>query len=453
MSLYHQHGQQYKRILSIIELASAGDSTTSNSRMHNLFGRGQYSIVFGSNPRGDRWVHDRINWDEHVRQLLHEKKFAVEYRMSHKAWKKLRQILKPTLKRVHSMSRSSGPITVDMVMAAGIRRLSGGQVRDIRHIIGMSSTEAYNSIDKFIEAVNESPDLDIKMPSTAEEWESIRRGFSSRSSNNLMQGCVGALDGLLALISAPFKKEVTNVKAYYSGHYECYGLNCQAACDSRLLFLYFGVIAPGKTNDNTAYPLCHGLLHAIENLPLGMYFVGDAAYTATDRLLTPFTGSQRANPNNDAFNFHLSQMRIRIEMAFGRLVRKFGIMKSKMEGSLVKKSQIITACARLHNFIILNDLTVATDGDDEAIEDPEDAQVIPMSNAPMGMAYLPVIPDADDEWNSVPGISTVRSAIVEEIFRQGITRPISNRERNRNILNENNQHPRLIDNIEFFNPS
>ena len=71
-------------------------------------------------------------------------------------------------------------------------------------------------------------------------------------------------------------------------------------------------------------------------------------------------------------------MRIRIEMAFGRLVRKFGIIKSTMEGSLVKKAEIIMACARLHNFIILNDLTL----DHEAIEDPEDAQIIPMPNAP-----------------------------------------------------------------------
>lgn len=33
-----------------------------------------------------------------------------------------------------------------------------------------------------------------------------------------------------------------------------------------------------------------------------------------------------------------------------------------MEGSLVKKAEIITACARLHNFIIANDLS-GEDGD------------------------------------------------------------------------------------------
>ena len=277
MSLEYQHSSKYKRILFMVDVASGVGDGSTYTRMHHLFGPDQYSVIFGSNPRGDRWVHERINWEEHVKKLLHEKRFDVEYRMSYAVWTQLRRILKPKLNRDQSKSRScAGPITVDMIMATGLRRLSGGQVRDIRHVIGLSTTEAYNSIDKFIKAVNESPELDIKMPETVEEWERIRRGFSSKSSNNLMQGCVGAIDGFFPVITAPFCKEVTNVKAYYSGHYECYGLNCQAACDSSLVFLFFGVIAPGKTNDNTAYPQCHDLVRIIENLPLGLYFVGDA---------------------------------------------------------------------------------------------------------------------------------------------------------------------------------
>jgi hypothetical protein len=43
--------------------------------------------------------------------------------------------------------------------------------------------------------------------------------------------------------------------------------------------------------------------------------VGDAAsYTLNDVILVPFVGSQRDDPTQDAFNFFLSQLRIRIEM-------------------------------------------------------------------------------------------------------------------------------------------
>ena len=85
-------------------------------------------------------------------------------------------------------------------------------------------------------------------------------------------------------------------------------MNCQAACDSTLKFLYFGVVASGSTNDNIAYAMATELRDTIEALPLGLYFVGDAAYTLSERLLILFTGSQRENPSNDTFNFHLSQL-------------------------------------------------------------------------------------------------------------------------------------------------
>ena len=55
----------------------------------------------------------------------------------------------------------------------------------------------------------------------------------------------------------------------------------------------------------------------IQKLAPGRFLVGDAAYELTEHLLTPFTGSQRLDQGKDAFNFYLSQVRIRIEMAFG----------------------------------------------------------------------------------------------------------------------------------------
>ena len=65
-------------------------------------------------------------------------------------------------------------------------------------------------------------------------------------------------------------------------------------------------MAPGKTNDNAAYPLFTDLKQFIEDLPEGLYVVGDAAYTLTEHLMTPFVGPQKEDPNKDALNFHLS---------------------------------------------------------------------------------------------------------------------------------------------------
>eukprot|EP00960_Hanusia_phi_P005371 156075-Hanusia_phi.AAC.1 len=59
-------------------------------------------------------------------------------------------------------------------------------------------------------------------------------------------------------------------------------------------------------------------------LPNDMYVVGDAAYKAIPNVLTPFEGSKLA-VWHDSFNFHLSQLRINIEYAFGMLINRWGI--------------------------------------------------------------------------------------------------------------------------------
>ena len=58
--------------------------------------------------------------------------------------------------------------------------------------------------------------------------------------------------------------------AYYSGHYESDGLNCQACVKADLQFLYFGVVLPGSTSDKISYPLAPGLKETIDYLPLGL---------------------------------------------------------------------------------------------------------------------------------------------------------------------------------------
>jgi hypothetical protein len=76
------------------------------------------------------------------------------------------------------------------------------------------------------------------------------------------------------------------------------------------------------------------LKEIVDSLPLGLYIVTDAAYMLSENLLVPFTGKDRDDPYHDSFNYHLSQLRIRVEMAFGYMVNKFRILRRKLECSL-----------------------------------------------------------------------------------------------------------------------
>jgi hypothetical protein len=76
------------------------------------------------------------------------------------------------------------------------------------------------------------PELDMKLPETPEEeCELAAAGFRSISYKGVIPNCVGVLDGYLLKINTPRKNWAKNVRSYYSGHYQCHGVNIQAVAD------------------------------------------------------------------------------------------------------------------------------------------------------------------------------------------------------------------------------
>ena len=164
---------------------------------------------------------------------------------------------------------------------------------------------------------------------------------------------LGCIDGLLCQIKVPSSNETGHVKSYFSGHYFCYGVNVQATCDASCRFTSVSVLCPGGANDVRAYS-ASPLEEIIEGLPPGFYVLGDNAYICTDRMLTFYSGRNKFEMSKDAYNFHLSQLRIRIEQTFGLLVNKWRIFKAPLEVALEKVPMVIHAAMRLHNFCIDN---------------------------------------------------------------------------------------------------
>jgi len=105
------------------------------------------------------------------------------------------------------------------------------------------------------------------------------------------------------------------------------------------------IVSPGSTNDNISYPLAPGLKDIFDSLPPGHFGLADAAYTLSEKMLITFVGTDRCDPSQDAFNYDLSQLRIRVEMAFGRLVNKFQILSGKVGGSMERVPAVLIACA------------------------------------------------------------------------------------------------------------
>jgi DDE superfamily endonuclease len=231
--------------------------------------------------------------------------------------------------------------------------LAGGSYTDIQIITGISVASFYRIVWKTINAINKSASslLSIKFPSTTMEADISALGFQSISQQGCIWNCVGVVDGYHLQIDTPSKAEAKNVKSFFSGHYQTYGVNIQATCDHHCRFTFIGVAGPGVMGDREAIGQI-SLGKLIEALP-GLYCViGDCAYTPTEHLVPIFRGDQALLPRNDNFNFFASQLRIRIEMAFGIMVKKWSILSRPLTVKLKNIKKIIVTIAKLHNYCI-----------------------------------------------------------------------------------------------------
>ena len=223
-------------------------------------------------------------------------------------------------------------------------------------IFGMGLRSADRCIDRFLLAVDTSLDKDLSLellPRTEMERTQLALEWNQRSgAGHIFYGMLGAIDGWLCTAERPH--DVTNPSDYFSGHYQRFGYNCQAICDANLRFLHFAVAGPGKVNDAQVFRKLMVLRKWLDELPPGFFIGGDNAYQLMNQLLIPFSGADARDIDNDAFNFFLSQLRIRIEMAFGRLTCKWRIFRAdlpSMNGGS-KNSMIMRVGARLHNYVI-----------------------------------------------------------------------------------------------------
>jgi hypothetical protein len=109
------------------------------------------------------------------------------------------------------------------------------------------------------------------------------KGFQGISTEAVMSSFWGALGGYWLLIWTPSRKASTNVRQYFSGHYQWMGLNVQA-------MVYASILKGRRSSVYKAY-LKSSLFSWIESLPPWYFIFGNNACVGTDHLLAPFMSS------------------------------------------------------------------------------------------------------------------------------------------------------------------
>ncbi|CAM9456867.1 unnamed protein product [Phaeothamnion confervicola] len=296
----------------------------------------------------------RLDWERHVNLGYDCNWFKRFYRMSYSTFEDLVKLLEPALWRdanALSEHRAAPTIPVRMLVAMTLRFLGGASYLDVFTHFSVSQAAFYNALHRVVAAINECDDLKLPgLPCTPEACAKTAARFAKCSEHGVFQHCIGAVDGLIVKIKCPSRKYTLNAIRFFSGHKNTMGMNLQAVCDASLRLLTVSMSCPGSTNDARAWTKTRAI-RQLASVPPPYHLNGDAAYPSSDQLLVPYPGAH-LDPHRDAFNFYQSQVRIRIEQAFGLLVGRWGVLWKPMGCSLPTVIGAVGAVVRLHNFCI-----------------------------------------------------------------------------------------------------
>lgn len=154
--------------------------------------------------------------------------------------------------------------------------------------------------------------------------EELSRGFLNISAaQGAIRNVVGCIDGIAIRIACPRASDCDD-PVHYMNRKGFYSVNCQAICDATGKFRWAALTCAGSTNDCVAFEdtvLAHLIANGRLRKPYCIF--GDAAYVCDESMVTPFSSvwAKKGTPE-DVFNFYHSNLRIRIEMAFGVLVSR-----------------------------------------------------------------------------------------------------------------------------------
>jgi len=357
----------------------------------------------------------RLMWGKIVERHSHQFPFQRHLRMRMESFNLLLSYIRDELEVDKEMAdKRGGPILPELCLYCTLRWLAGGSYSDIYLFVGISTSSFYRICWKTIFAIVTCPELAIQFPQTLQECQVAAAGFESVSYGGAITNCIGVVDGFLLKIVTPPSGIVGNVRSYFSGHYQCYGVNVQAVSDHLSRFIYFAVAGPGVLGDNLAMKEVD-LYDLIQKIPRTFCVIGDAAYSPTERIVPVYYGADKRRTKYDNFNYYASQCRIRIEMAFGLMTKKWGILWKPLHIKVNHVKTLALAISRLHNFTINERIRL------NGTRDPASEQGVTGREEDVHVAATAAEVEATQA--NLPAFSELREMMVERVEALGLTRP------------------------------
>lgn len=314
--------------------------------------------------KGKEIKRDRKPFDEKIGPKLSNYQFRRVYRMSRESFDKLHSILEPKLDEIffprgggkRKPGKSSYLIDTKTRLSIALRFFAGACPYDLMQIHDVGHCSVYFSVWCVIDAINQTDELKYSFP-THDEQDEIAAGFKLKSGASF-GNVIGAIDGIVIATLMPCLAVCRYLKcgqkSFRCHRKDKFGLNMQAICDHKLRFTWVEIKWPAATSDYLAWvtsSLCIMLEDSLQCIiKPGYTLVGDNAYVKKPYMATPLKGIR--GRYEDAYNFYLSQLRIKIECAFGALVHRWAILRAPLTVPLPKVAPMMESLVRLHNYCI-----------------------------------------------------------------------------------------------------
>ena len=231
---------------------------------------------------------------EQVTGHWNSKKFYKNFRMSRAAFGILLHKIRHHIseynadegdqtKEVHShVSRRTTQASTKL--AVFLKIMAGSEQEDVANVFGSSTVPVI--FGECLEAIAGTLRFH-PFPTTMDEFkESAIRFACSRSFNNPLPGCIGALDGIAIALARP--RRIYNPSAFYNrkGYY---AIPVQAIVDSDCRFMAISVLCVGSTHDSLAFDVSHMSRYIKSGeIPIGLWISSDEAYAGGEFILVPF---------------------------------------------------------------------------------------------------------------------------------------------------------------------
>jgi hypothetical protein len=241
-------------------------------------------------------------------QIYHDGWFRDQFRCTKQSFDRICDMISDNWSGVNETIGPNAAFFIrDRVAVTLFYLMHAGSVVDAAKVFGMSKSSAVRFIWQVINVIigRLGPRF-ITLPNSAAKWQRIADGFEDICG---FPHCCFAIDGCLFEIERP---------ADYEGWYSRKNrpaINAQVVVDHTTRILSFD-LRPGSANDKSVYNYSKFGQSIAKILPPGKYGVGDAGYTLSDRLLTPFPIEERMPADESLYNYLHSKTRITIERTF-----------------------------------------------------------------------------------------------------------------------------------------